>query len=371
MIWTIIIKISTLFCCCYLFLLLAPFCISTSDDVQFAIAPLVGGALITGGASLLSSVFGGLFGKSSSNAAADAALQAQRETNQTNLQLAREQNEWNLAQWNRENAYNTPANQKKLLMDAGLNPVLAQGNFTPANQLTSADLANQSADGAVQAANLRAQGGQMFGSSIASGVKNAADTYKAYVEAQRAKAQAGAITQLTPVQIDLYRSQINKFIADTKTEDMLRDVRFNEILEHVNLLREQIPLIKSQKDRTDLETDLLKIDKEIKDAAKDWLKKLPKAQYNAFCAQAYQAWQQGDLSKFVLKWEKEHGRTLPTNTLDQLFNYIFGRITGNDDGSIFDDILPTPNKLSNYLGNKTDAHIDNTVGIGAIGNKLR
>ena len=55
-----------------------------STPVSHAIPPLVGGALVTGGAGLLSSFIGGLFGRNSSRKAAQVA----HETNVYNKQIA-------------------------------------------------------------------------------------------------------------------------------------------------------------------------------------------------------------------------------------------------------------------------------------------
>ena len=155
--------------------------IGSVDDVHLIVAQVgagavAGGALatkyilpavITAGAGLFSNIFGSIFGSSSSRKQAEFAYRSQQETNQTNLEiarqtnetnrqnvldtneanlnLAREQNQWNLDQWNRENEYNSPAHQVELYKAAGLNPALVGGNFTPAQQLMSADLANQQA----------------------------------------------------------------------------------------------------------------------------------------------------------------------------------------------------------------------------------
>lgn len=56
------------------------------------------------------------------------ALNAQNATNALNVSLAKYQNDWNLQQWQREMDWNSPANQLRLLMDAGLNPnIFGQG----------------------------------------------------------------------------------------------------------------------------------------------------------------------------------------------------------------------------------------------------
>lgn len=74
-------------------------------------------------------------------------LEQARLTNEANAALASQQNQWNVDQWNRENEYNSPANQVKLLREAGINPALAIGDnpFNAASSVQSADLANQNA----------------------------------------------------------------------------------------------------------------------------------------------------------------------------------------------------------------------------------
>ena len=124
--------------------------------------PLVGSSLISGAASL----FGGLFGSSSSDKAAKAQLQAVRETNSLNKELAYQQNEWNLQQWNRQNAYNDPSAQMARFRAAGINPYFALGNITSGNAegtLSSADLANQQP----VTSPLQGQSGQILGNANA------------------------------------------------------------------------------------------------------------------------------------------------------------------------------------------------------------
>lgn len=91
--------------------------------------PLVGSALIQGGAGLLGSLFSGA---SSKKAAKVAAKQSEKNL-QTQINYARESAdlEWrrNLEQWNRENAYNDPSQVIQRLQNAGLSPALALGNY--------------------------------------------------------------------------------------------------------------------------------------------------------------------------------------------------------------------------------------------------
>lgn len=129
---------------------------------KLVIDPLIGGAAI----SAVGGIVGGIFGKKGSDAAANAALQATRETNQANKELAQYQNEWNLAQWNRDNAYNTPLEQRRRYEQAGINPYFALGNMNSGNaeSLMSANLANQQSG--ADAYQMQAQGSQQLGNAI-------------------------------------------------------------------------------------------------------------------------------------------------------------------------------------------------------------
>lgn len=65
----------------------------------------------------------------------------QQQQNEFNRQMAELQNKWNIDAWNRTNEYNTPANQVRRLMDAGLSPYLAYGQVSSgqASPLKAAD----------------------------------------------------------------------------------------------------------------------------------------------------------------------------------------------------------------------------------------
>lgn len=78
----------------------------------------------------------GLFGSSQQNQNINKQIAAQREENQLNrewnLNLAKMQRRWSLDDWNREAVYNSPANQRKMLEEAGMNPDLAYGQSVSA-----------------------------------------------------------------------------------------------------------------------------------------------------------------------------------------------------------------------------------------------
>nr|DAG79682.1 MAG TPA: DNA pilot protein VP2 [Microviridae sp.] len=91
------------------------------SSFTYAIAPVVGAALINGGASLL----GGIFGSKSQSDANKTNLQIARETNALNYKMFNEQNAYNKEMWQLNNEYNDPSNQASRLQAAGFNPYLS------------------------------------------------------------------------------------------------------------------------------------------------------------------------------------------------------------------------------------------------------
>lgn len=63
---------------------------------------------------------------------------SQRATNRANQRMMREQNAFEERMWNLQNEYNTPANQMKRLLNAGLNPDLMYQNGTMGNSAEQA-----------------------------------------------------------------------------------------------------------------------------------------------------------------------------------------------------------------------------------------
>lgn len=94
------------------------------------INPFVGSALVTGGAGLLSGLFGSASAASGAKYAAQKALEATRETNAQNYKIWQEQRQYAIDSWNAENAYNTPEAQRSRLEAAGYNPYLAFGDVS-------------------------------------------------------------------------------------------------------------------------------------------------------------------------------------------------------------------------------------------------
>lgn len=104
------------------------------------VLPLATAALIGGGISGVSSIFGGLLNRGSQSSANRTNLQINRDNQKWNEKMMDKQNSWNLAQWNRENEYNSASQQVARLKAAGLNPylMLNGGNAGSAQSVSSA-----------------------------------------------------------------------------------------------------------------------------------------------------------------------------------------------------------------------------------------
>ncbi len=108
------------------------------------IDPLIGSALISGGASLLGGLFGGHSKAKAQREANETNLRIARETNAQNYRIFQEQQAFNENQFNRWLDYSTPSAQRERFEDAGINPYMAVGQLssgTPSSALTSANAA--------------------------------------------------------------------------------------------------------------------------------------------------------------------------------------------------------------------------------------
>lgn len=254
--------------------------------------------------------------------AADSALQGQREANQTNielarmtnasnLQLAQQQNEWNLQQWQREIEYNSPANQMKLYKQAGLNPNLAQGQFSPASSLESAPLANQVAP-TVQNPNglssqIEAQGAMAQANIMKDMAKNTAETMKASTEAHKASVEAGVIPKLTESQIaDNFANVALKTSTKERIDKLAPFEQLNlisqyfETLANTELHKENKELIKAQSLAQKNMNDLFS-------AQKSALEKIPYAQLNQIINDIARTISMTEAQDLANQFRRQHG----------------------------------------------------------------
>lgn len=92
------------------------------NSTSFTMDPLIGGALISAGGSLL----GNLFGNSAQKQANKLTYKMFQEGNQFNREERISAQNWQKQMLDYQNAYNTPLEQRKRMQDAGYNPYLSQ-----------------------------------------------------------------------------------------------------------------------------------------------------------------------------------------------------------------------------------------------------
>ena len=187
-----------------------------------------GNSLISGGAGIIS----GLFGALGQNIAINKQIKAQREENERNrtynFNLAQLQNKWNLEQWNRENEYNSPSQQMARLKAAGLNPDMMYQNGT--SGLTAASSPSMTSGAPSSPVDMSALGQKRtIGDAIHQGLQDA----------------------LVGAQIDVMKSEARKNNADAGGQEIT-----NESLAEMNetIIKEKISAAnKNEADRKEAE----------------------------------------------------------------------------------------------------------------------
>ena len=91
------------------------------------------GTVLSGGLGLVNSLFG-MFSQHATNKAQKDMMREQMAWSEA--QAAKQMN-WQRDMWNAMNEYNTPANQRKRLEEAGINPALALGNVSTGSATSS------------------------------------------------------------------------------------------------------------------------------------------------------------------------------------------------------------------------------------------
>lgn len=290
----------------------------------------------------VASLFGGIVGSSMSSKASynasqtalkgqreanDTNLQINRETNQTNMQLAEKQNQWNIDQWNRENEYNSPANQMRLYQNAGLNPNLVTGDFVPANSIQSAELANQIPtqiqNPYAQSAPLGLQGALQSSQALKGLIGDSADILKKFSDIRKTEVETGALKQITPSQLKVLDAQVRHLNANADNIEKLTPAQFEELSAKITNFRKQYVLMEKDERNKELLNESIELQNKLVKAQWNDLVKLPKAQLELSLANAFMARAQGNKANFETGFMRKHGRTVPTNALDQFINLVF------------------------------------------------
>lgn len=165
-------------------------------------------------------------------------------TNDANLKLAREQNAWNEEMWNKQNEYNTYSNQLQRWTDAGLNANAFAGESSNAQELTSANLANQQAD--TNTGNILAQGGQNVANSLLQSQLQA----QQYDIAKRNLELEGRQVAVQEKLAGIKKEETDSFIK-------LNDQKIDNLVAEKKLTEEQAEKVKTENAKAQKEIDLM------------------------------------------------------------------------------------------------------------------
>ena len=167
------------------------------------IAPLIGSALISGGASLLGNLFGGLSSGSAQRSANETNLQIAQMNNQRQYQMFQEQNAFNERMYNQMQQYNTPAAQMQRYADAGINPYIAAGNVQTGNVQSALQSAPAPQMQAAQMQPVTGPGDAMMnaGAQISSIVNQYAQNALALAQAKKTNAEANWVDRLNAANV--------------------------------------------------------------------------------------------------------------------------------------------------------------------------
>lgn len=204
-------------------------------------------AAIQGGAGILGSVVGGLFGN-----------YANRQAYKRSKKLMELQNQFNIEQWERNNEYNTPKMQMQRYMDAGLNPNLIYGNGTNGNSSSPVESAGyQQVDPA-----------HYDTTQAVMGIQNAVNTYMQYQQMESNIRAQDAQSALYRSQADYYTSQTsgqntkNWILEQTKEKEVERVSKIvEESTQRISESKANVDFIKSRLRLNDKEAE--KINAEI------------------------------------------------------------------------------------------------------------
>lgn len=167
------------------------------------IAPLIGSALISGGASLLGNLFGGLSSGSAQRSANETNLQIAQMNNQRQYQMFQEQNAFNERMYNQMQQYNTPTAQMQRYADAGINPYIAAGNVQTGNVQSALQSAPAPQMQAAQMQAVTGPGDAMMnaGAQISSIVNQYAQNALALAQAKKTNAEANWVDRLNSANV--------------------------------------------------------------------------------------------------------------------------------------------------------------------------
>ncbi len=186
---------------------------------------------IAGGLGAIGSVAGGLISASAMKQAAQAQLQATRETNESNQKLAQQQRDFEYQMVQEQNEYNSLAQQRARAEAAGYSPYILGGSnsslqsqipqYNPIpNQVPNYELQSRAAE----------QLGRIPSDAVASFL-NGANGYASVENAGKIGAERQAIEIENQTRLAEALARIDKAVQETKNEAV--KTRLNEIQESI------------------------------------------------------------------------------------------------------------------------------------------
>nr|DAQ57373.1 MAG TPA: DNA pilot protein VP2 [Microviridae sp.] len=165
--------------------------------------PLIAASLISGGASLLGNLFGGISSGSAQRSANETNLQIAQMNNQRQYQMFQEQNAFNERMYNQMQQYNTPTAQMQRYADAGINPYIAAGNVQTGNVQSALQSAPAPQMQAAQMQAVTGPGDAMMnaGNQISSIVNQYAQNALALAQAKKTEAEANWVDRLNAANV--------------------------------------------------------------------------------------------------------------------------------------------------------------------------
>lgn len=258
--------------------------------------PVIGGALIEGGASLLGNLLG--FGSNSSTNKTNMAIN--KMNNAFNAAEAEKMRQWQQQEWNRQfgltNEYNSAAAQRQRLEEAGLNPYLMMSGGSAGTAVSQSGMSGSAASAApplsMQSWRPDLSSISNIGDIIAQGDVRSATVSKLGADKNLAEAQA--------------LQALGNVDWSKMTEDARKALREQGVARaELGLAREQQELgnLKAQGDLMRSQMALNLLDAEAKQVMNKYMDEQQRSELSLKAAYLYQAVASGDLSREKLETE--------------------------------------------------------------------
>lgn len=257
-----------------------------TNNNSISMDPIIGGALISAGSGIISSIFG--------NKSSKRALQSQRETNEMNYKIWQEQKQHNLDMynlqnedaidfWNMQNDYNTPLAQRQRLEEAGYNPyALLNGGSSEAGAISQASMQGTTPP------TMQTPSDIAFQDPIQTGINSALATFQQATNAMFTNQRVGNETNLTNSDLILKNLDAVDKKYRNKYVDMMYKYQVDSMKQEFDQKRELFPMLKEQaiigNSLANAQLAGTLLDNDAKEIENQWLPKEKAKEYDIKCA---------------------------------------------------------------------------------------